>query len=95
MEHQTILNGDTSPRLVSAAVYRIPSVPAANGRLHFVEGIAAQPYLNGLPLVEEELEVVGDAVKFMVQIPPSVMCDASAVAVPLGCHWSIRFSHLD
>jgi hypothetical protein len=34
-----------------------------------VEGIAPPPYLNGLPLIEEELEIVGDAVKVMVLIP--------------------------
>src|ERR1051325_9886575 len=35
-----------------------------------VEGIGPRPYLNGLPLIEEELEIGGDAVKVMVQIPP-------------------------
>lgn len=32
-------------------------------------GIAAAPYLNGLPLIEENLEIVGDAVKVMVETP--------------------------
>jgi hypothetical protein len=35
-----------------------------------IEGIAPSPYLNGLPLVLEELEIVGDATKVIVQIPP-------------------------
>lgn len=34
-----------------------------------VESIGPAPYLNGLPLVQEEVELVGDAVKVWVKLP--------------------------
>ena len=35
-----------------------------------VQGLVGTPYLNGLPVIQQQLEIVGDSVKVVVQTPP-------------------------